>query len=181
LAATTSGGEANIGGHEEVSGGEDIAGGGGVGGAVDGDDDSDSDDINCDDDEVSSRGGDVDRKSISIDCGKDGDNSNGGDVDAAVTIADVDVLEGHSSSDGKVFSCHVANFSRLPTEEVESWEWNVEKASKSSKSDADLCDDFWNEIGFPRGTRWWEHQDHLLRSSCPTTPQSKSNHNLFLL
>lgn len=36
---------------------------------------------------------------------------------------------------------------------------------KQPKSDAEICEVFWSQIGFPKGSRWWEQHELECQSS----------------
>jgi hypothetical protein len=49
-----------------------------------------------------------------------------------------------------------------------SGEFNVKKNKFYALSEETLCEDFWNQIGFPKGSRWWE-SDSIGQLPCQST------------
>lgn len=41
----------------------------------------------------------------------------------------------------------------------------LQSVNRIKKSDVELCEDFWNQIGFPKGTGWWENHEFVKQSA----------------
>ena len=53
-------------------------------------------------------------------------------------------------------------------------EFNVNKNKFSAQPEETLCEDFWNQIGFPKGSRWWESDSQLPCQSTFAGSQSSN-------
>jgi hypothetical protein len=65
------------------------------------------------------------------------------------------------SEDDAYHDCRLAGYT---SDEARNIIYNLEQLTEDSSDQSNLVENFWNEVGFPKGSRWWE-SDKVLEGS----------------